>query len=112
MKEKNIKEFWKSHLDKAISSGKSKNHYCKENNISEKTFYYWQRKLYGKMRQKTKNEHGDKDSNFLPIKIEDKKVKEDVQLSLPCGISLKSKTYPDALWLSELLINLCGKSCA
>ena len=36
---------WKKLVNDAISSGKEIRIWCRENNISERQFYYWQRKL-------------------------------------------------------------------
>lgn len=36
---------WKKLVNNAISSGKEIRIWCRENNISERQFYYWQRKL-------------------------------------------------------------------
>ena len=36
---------WRELIEKCKSSGKCQREWCTENNISEKAFYYWRRKL-------------------------------------------------------------------
>lgn len=38
-------ELWRERIRECRSSGKSVRAWCRENEISEKTYYYWQRKL-------------------------------------------------------------------
>ena len=42
-------ELWAERIAECRSSGKSVRAWCRENEISEKTYYYWQRKLYQQM---------------------------------------------------------------
>ena len=39
-------ELWAERIAECRSSGKSVRVWCRENEISEKTYYYWQRRLY------------------------------------------------------------------
>ena len=39
-------ELWAERIAECRSSGKSVRAWCRENEISEKTYYYWQRRLY------------------------------------------------------------------
>ena len=39
-------EIWAERIRECRSSGKSVRAWCREHEISEKTYYYWQRKLY------------------------------------------------------------------
>lgn len=39
------REQWLSIINECLSSGMSKTAWCKEHGISDKSFYYWQRKL-------------------------------------------------------------------
>ena len=42
-------ELWAERIAECRSSGMSVREWCRENEISEKTYYYWQRKLYQQM---------------------------------------------------------------
>ena len=42
-------QIWGERIVKCRNSGMSVRAWCKENEISEKTYYYWQRKLYQQM---------------------------------------------------------------
>ena len=42
-------QLWAERIAECRSSGKSVRAWCRENEISEKTYYYWQRKLYQQM---------------------------------------------------------------
>ena len=42
-------ELWAERIAECRSSGKSVRAWCRENEISEKTYYYWQRRLYQQM---------------------------------------------------------------
>ena len=42
-------QIWAERITECRSSGKSVRAWCKENEISEKTYYYWQRRLYQQM---------------------------------------------------------------
>ena len=42
-------ELWAARIAECRSSGKSVRAWCRENGISEKTYYYWQRRLYQQM---------------------------------------------------------------
>ena len=37
---------WTQRIADCRSSGKSVKHWCRENGISEKTYYYWQRRIF------------------------------------------------------------------
>ncbi|MBP3427694.1 MAG: IS66 family insertion sequence element accessory protein TnpB [Clostridia bacterium] len=37
---------WTQRIAGCRSSGKSVKHWCQENDISEKTYYYWQRRIF------------------------------------------------------------------
>ena len=37
---------WTQRIADCRSSGKSVKHWCQENDISEKTYYYWQRRIF------------------------------------------------------------------
>lgn len=37
---------WTQRISDCRSSGKSVKHWCQENDISEKTYYYWQRRIF------------------------------------------------------------------
>ena len=37
---------WTQRIADCRSSGKGVKHWCQENNISEKTYYYWQRRIF------------------------------------------------------------------
>lgn len=37
---------WTQRIADRRSSGKSVRHWCQDNDISEKTYYYWQRRIY------------------------------------------------------------------
>ena len=39
-------QLWAERIAECRSSGKSVRAWCRENEISEKTYYYWQRRLY------------------------------------------------------------------
>ena len=41
------REFWKSALDRQRTSGLSVAAFCREESLSDKTFYLWRRKLQG-----------------------------------------------------------------
>ena len=42
-------QMWAERIAECRGSGKSVRAWCKENGISEKTYYYWQRRLYQQM---------------------------------------------------------------
>ena len=42
-------QIWVERITECRSSGKSDRTWCREHEISEKTYYYWQRKLYQQM---------------------------------------------------------------
>ena len=42
-------QVWAERIAECRGSGKSVRAWCRENEISEKTYYYWQRKLYQQM---------------------------------------------------------------
>ena len=42
-------QLWAERIAECRSSGKSVRAWCRENEISEKTYYYWQRRLYEQM---------------------------------------------------------------
>ena len=42
-------QLWAERIAECRSSGKSVRAWCRENEISEKTYYYWQRRLYQQM---------------------------------------------------------------
>ena len=42
-------QIWAERIAECRSSGKSVRAWCRENEISEKTYYYWQRRLYQQM---------------------------------------------------------------
>ena len=42
-------ELWVERIAECRSSGKSVRAWCREHDISEKTYYYWQRRLYQQM---------------------------------------------------------------
>lgn len=42
-------ELWVKRITECRSSGMSVRAWCRENEISEKTYYYWQRRLYQQM---------------------------------------------------------------
>ncbi len=42
-------QLWVERIAECRSSGKSVRAWCRENDISEKTYYYWQRRLYQQM---------------------------------------------------------------
>ena len=42
-------QLWAERITECRSSGKSVRAWCKEHEISEKTYYYWQRRLYQQM---------------------------------------------------------------
>ena len=42
-------ELWAERITECRGSGKSVRAWCRENEISEKTYYYWQRRLYQQM---------------------------------------------------------------
>ena len=42
-------QIWVERITECRSSGKSVRTWCREHEISEKTYYYWQRKLYQQM---------------------------------------------------------------
>ena len=42
-------QLWAERIAECRSSGMSVRAWCRENEISEKTYYYWQRKLYQQM---------------------------------------------------------------
>ena len=42
-------QLWAERIAECRSSGKSVRAWCRENDISEKTYYYWQRRLYQQM---------------------------------------------------------------
>ena len=42
-------ELWAERIGECRSSGKSVRAWCREHEISEKTYYYWQRRLYQQM---------------------------------------------------------------
>ena len=42
-------QLWVERITECRSSGKSVRVWCRENEISEKTYYYWQRRIYQQM---------------------------------------------------------------
>ena len=42
-------QLWTERIAECRNSGKSVRAWCRENEISEKTYYYWQRRLYQQM---------------------------------------------------------------
>ena len=42
-------QIWAERIAECRSSGKSVRAWCRENEMSEKTYYYWQRRLYQQM---------------------------------------------------------------
>ena len=46
-------QLWEERIAECRSSGKSVRAWCMENEISEKTYYYWQRRLYQQMISET-----------------------------------------------------------
>lgn len=101
--------FWRSHIEKAISSKESKIKYIDNNGLSEKLFYYWQRKLYGKyaFRKKTAKKTAGK---FLPVKVKEKQILPGaVKIGLPCGVVLEGSSYPDPSWLAKVVYSLAGR---
>ena len=42
-------QLWAERIAECRNSGKSVRAWCRENEISEKTYYYWQRRLYQQM---------------------------------------------------------------
>ncbi len=49
-------EQWRSIVQNCLASGISKKTWCKENGISEKAFYYWQRKFRQEVYDQSKSE--------------------------------------------------------
>ena len=46
-------QIWAERIAECRSSGKSVRAWCREKEISEKTYYYWQRRLYQQMAYRT-----------------------------------------------------------
>ncbi|EHJ02127.1 hypothetical protein CDLVIII_5657 [Clostridium sp. DL-VIII] len=63
---------WTSIISECRSSGKGVRSWCNENNINEKQFYYWQRRVRGQVFKTLKNTESQKQINFvqLPVPIE------------------------------------------
>ena len=105
----NRESFWRSHIEMAISGEDSKRKYIEDNGLSEKLFYYWQWKLYGKdaFRKKAGRKKLEK---FLPVKVEEAQgFPMSVKIGLPCGINIESGSYPDPAWLSKIIYSLAGR---
>ena len=99
---------WTEHIHKAMHGKQSRMEYCKENGLSDKSFYYWQKKVL-KNSPSLKSEPKEK-SNFLPVQVKKSTKSEAIKLSLPCEITIESSTYPDSKWISELILLLCSRN--
>lgn len=69
--EKNLIK-WTPIIQKCRSSGIGVRLWCRENNVSEKQFYYWERRIKGKDFETQKENKSQKQANFveLPVPIE------------------------------------------
>ena len=107
-KRKQHEAMWTEHIHKSMQGKQSKNAYCKEHGLSDKSFYYWQKKIL-KKNPSLKNEFKEK-SNFLPVQIQKSAETEAIKLCLPCEITIESNTYPDSKWISEIILLLCSRN--
>lgn len=68
--EKNLVK-WTPIIQKCRSSGIGVRPWCRENNVSEKQFYYWERRIKGKDFETQKENKSQNQANFveLPVSI-------------------------------------------
>ena len=77
--EKNLIK-WTTIIQKCRSSGNGVRHWCSENNVSEKQFYYWERRIKGKDLGTLKETECQNQTNF-------------VELPVPIGSSMNTPTF-------------------
>lgn len=111
MNKSQMESYWKYHIENAKKNGVSKAEYCKSNKLSEKQFYYWQRKLADNNIKKTKEEK--KESKFIQVKVKEKdNNSSEIIMKLPHGVTLEGNKYPEPKWVANLLLSIHGKpSC-
>lgn len=66
--EKNLIK-WAPIIQKCRSSGIGVRLWCRENNVSEKRFYYWERRIKGKDFRTQKKTESKKQANFVEIPV-------------------------------------------
>lgn len=81
---KNLKEkrqYWKSHILKWQDSGQTQIEYCRENELNERVFGYWKRKLVV----------SEENNTFIEIPVPKRAVPSGgiIELAIPNGIILR-----------------------
>ena len=71
------KEFWLQAFENQKESGLTKTDYCRQNNIPEHRFYYWQRRL---------NSPSESSGGFARIEIVDSNQNSGISLVLAGGV--------------------------
>lgn len=97
---------WAATIQECNNSGLSKRQWCQENDVNEKQFYYWQRRIRNQIYNKRR--HRTDASLFveLPaVKCENPPVNKSENISLPEPLSLKLTKGK----LSIELMNLSAK---
>ena len=85
---------WTQRIADCRSSGKGVKHWCQENDISEKTYYYWQRRIFKIAREHQDTEFAELHS-FRPISS----VAASVEIS---GVNVQVYAGADESTLSAL----------
>ena len=86
---------WTQRIADCRSSGKSVKHWCQENDISEKTYYYWQRRIF-KMAQEHQSTEFAELHSFRPASL----IAASVEIS---GVNVQVYAGADEPTLSALL---------
>ncbi len=92
---------WTQRISECRSSGKGVKHWCRENDISEKTYYYWQRRIFKITREQQSSEFAELHS-FHPVSA----VAASLEIS---GVNVQVYAGADETALSALFraLSLC-----
>ncbi len=99
---------WKSIISECRNSGMSVRAWCIQNNIDEKRFYYWQRRVRGEVFESLKKNEFQNQSNFVQLSVQNDNLKNspsfkpDIVMHIGNNILELSNTVSEEL-LSKVL---------
>ncbi|MBP2032803.1 putative transposase [Clostridium algifaecis] len=68
-------DYWMPIISKCHKSGMSVRAWCIQNNINEKKFYYWQRRIRGEAFKTLKRNESENQANFVQLPIHNNTLK-------------------------------------
>lgn len=77
-----LKEEMYNLIEKSKSSGQNHRLFCKDHQISEAKFYYWQKRYEQTQLYTTKE-------NFIPLEITTETKREPIEITYPNGVKIK-----------------------